>query len=423
MGIHGERTYFNREASLFSGIALNATLVALSPDATGVFLIGKKKPFFIDPLTYAFSCSPIYVISKETGELKRSIKKLLEEYGDPLVEKRVVTHQHFGNEEIKKGFCKRVLEFQKKFLANSLEEDRKYIEESSVSSGESLETFSKPNFIIAPYLNIDINSWKESTGLNSSFFEISANLKVDTDIYCEIVLDRVLLHKSEIVEYILESYSSLNCKGYLFWISDFPEHSTAIDEIDAIRKIVEKLSAGGREVINLYGGYLSCILSYYGLTSVCHGPGYGEERNIVPVGGGLPVPKYYFPPLHLRMKTDVIEWYLKEAKISSKKFYDEICDCPICKEVIKEDVSNFFRFGERHHSIRADGIPFSYPTERAKYLNTLHFLYARYKEIEDINVKDKQEILNNLEISRNKYIPYFGPDCNHLKIWHDALLD
>lgn len=420
LGIHGEKIYFSEGASLYSGIALNATIVALSPNAIGIFLLERQKPFFIDPQTYAFSCNPIHIMKKETGEIKKSIQNLREEYEGPVQNKIPVTSEDFKDEKTKKNFCKKVLAFQEEFIIKSLEEDKKYIEESDVPGEESFYSLLKPDFIIAPYFNLDIDTWEEYINLNKDFAKISMNLAKNKNIYCEIVLERSLLHQNDIIDKILESYSNLNCQGFLIWISDFPEHRTASDEIKEVKKIVENLSQGEKKVINLYGGYLSCLFAYSGLTSFCHGPGYGEDRDIVPVGGGFPYPKYYFPPLHLRIRTDIIEWYLKETKPSAKKFFKEICDCPICKNVIKDNVSNFYKFGEMHHSIRKDGIPYSYPTEKAKYLNNSHFLYARQKEIQDINEKRKEEILIDLQISTIKYLPKLGKHCSHLKNWHDA---
>ena len=57
-----------------------------------------------------------------------------------------------------------------------------------------------------------------------------------------------------------------------------------------------------------YGGYESIILcntnSPARLYGVAQSVGYGEYRAITPVGGGMPVNKYYFLPTHCRMRFD-----------------------------------------------------------------------------------------------------------------------
>ena len=88
LGIHGERKYFVEQPNLFSGIAFNGSIVALTPEATGAFLSVKmegNKPFFIDPLTYAFALSPRHIV-REDGQVKRSIMKMTESYGNALKE-------------------------------------------------------------------------------------------------------------------------------------------------------------------------------------------------------------------------------------------------------------------------------------------------------------------------------------------------
>lgn len=424
LGVHGEQKYFVKYPELFGGITLNGTIVALSPGATGIFLGTKmlpQKEFFVDPLTYAFERSPIYIM-REDGEVKRSIKKLVDFFGEPLkssIGKRALTPDQFKDSIVKKEFCQNVISFQKNVLEYALSDDLKYLDPATQDISSKL----KPAFIIPPYFYLDITSWKYWIDYNINFTEIALEVEKEKPIFCEIILGRELLHQPDILfDKLALRYKKLKCNGFLIWINDFPEYKTTEDEIVNLRKFIKHLAETERPIINLYGGYLSALLFFDGLSGFCHGPGYGEDRDIVPVGGGLPYPKFYFTPLHRRILAEQVDLFIKLKKLSLENYYSNICDCNICKSTIQNSLANFYRFAERVHIKRSNGLIISYASEKAKILNNFHYLHARHKEIMHIGSTSKEELLSELRKAEKEYLPFFSTDwVSHLKIWYDAL--
>lgn len=84
---------------------------------------------------------------------------------------------------------------------------------------------------------------------------------------------------------------------------------------------------------------------------VAQSVGYGENRAVTPVGGGLPVNKYYFYPIHDRLKMSDASGILRSKGFFSMDqqkacdlFYSTICDCKQCKEIIRNNINNFNRY-------------------------------------------------------------------------------
>ena len=172
----------------------------------------------------------------------------------------------------------------------------------------------------------------------------------------------------------------------------------------------------------MYGGYFSVILQKYGISAVCHGPGYGEEREVTPVGGGIPRPNFYFPKMHMRMLFRTVALAISNSIKDHKKYYNIICDCKMCKEVIDNDFTNFNRYGESIKGRRKDGIAFEYSTPEAKAICVAHFIYNKKSEFELLNTLDIGQIKKFLEEEFHLSKKLFGVnESSHLKIWHDSI--
>lgn len=424
MGIHAERKYFTSFPDLFGGIAFNGTIVVLTPEATASFLgvlMPSRKDFFIDPLTYAFERHPTYIQTDE-GNVKKSIKKLAEYFGRPAsdtVGERMLVPRDFQNRRVREQFCKNVITFQKDVLSEAVSENESYLDVSI----NDIQARLTPLFVIAPYFYLDITSYKQWIDYNIGFVNTVLELEGEIPVCCEIVISRKLLHQENILlNDIAEKYKQLKCDCFLIWINDFPESKVVEDEVVSLRRFISSITENGQPIINLYGGYLSALLSFDGLTGFCHGPGYGENRNIVPVGGGLPHPKFYFTPLHQRILADNVDFYLKKKRISVREFYSNICDCPVCRETLQNTIENFHGFNVRIKKKRVDSYPFSYASEKTKELNNSHYIQARYKEITRVKSTHKTELLDELKEAQNRYLDRFGSDwASHLSTWHDAL--
>lgn len=425
LGTHAEKDYFAVGGNLFDVVVFNANLVEYSAGAIASFVIGTLpgKPFFIDPITHAFGHSPRHIMrwKEEDGErslvVKRSIERLARRYGT-VIERRVestraVTPGDLAQPSEREELCNNVIEFQIRRLYEGLEDDRKYLGDQEI----------RPSLVIAPYFYMNVTSFEDWLPINCSLVSIATRSHQEVPVFAEIVLDRQILEDDESIGRIVREYGALECDGFLIWISDFSEHGASRLALRGFRNLVRMLGGGERPVYNLYGGYFSALLYFDGLTGFCHGPGYGEMRNVVPVGGGIPRPKYYFTPLHNRFLHREIELLLAQEGWTAEQFLREVCDCSICRLVIDENIDNFRIFGETEVRLRDDGTSYHIPTARAARNSTLHYMHAKRREVENVrNASDRSALIADLVATYRRFEPSFGPaEAGHLVTWARAL--
>ena len=159
-----------------------------------------------------------------------------------------------------------------------------------------------------------------------------------------------------------------------------------------------------------YGGYDAILLCHqdlpYRMYGVAQSVGYGENRAVTPVGGGIPVNKYYFYPLHDRLKMSDASSILRskgffsmDPQKASELFYSTICDCKQCKEIIKNNINNFKRYNEATDYTMKNGIKRNRPTTEATLIAARHFMYSKVKEwevLDGMSFDDlKKELMNN----------------------------
>lgn len=172
----------------------------------------------------------------------------------------------------------------------------------------AIEERLKPKFLIPPYfyLTADDVAFEEWLDLNLEFLNEAIELAQTTFYNCpvfgQLVINKEILCNKFLIDKIASRYSHSACNGITIWIDDFSEHTASKLELDGFICLLEKLK--GNPVYNMYGGYLSILLTHKDiclLSAVSHGLEYGENRKVYPVGGGVPVSKYYFFPLHQRL--------------------------------------------------------------------------------------------------------------------------
>ena len=159
---------------------------------------------------------------------------------------------------------------------------------------------------------------------------------------------------------------------------------------------------------------------------VAQSVGYGEYRAITPVGGGMPVNKYYFLPTHCRMRFDDVARILSEhgyfsASKSEKEhaldYYRDICNCGICHEIIRDDINGFSTYN--------DSIPYTVktrngiltknrPTTDATLIAAIHFLNCKVFEWNYIENENLSTVLDNLKSCYAQYQPKL---VGHINKW------
>ena len=421
-------TYPQKES--YHGIFINANMAAYAPDGIAKFIQTKTSPpnrYIIDPQTHAFQHNPKH-IQGSNDQLKKSIVNLVEQYGDPIkgiAGERPLSHRDMTppNQILLVENC---IRFQRDFLKSRMEssEDRKY------TTFESYELTMSPYALIAPYFFLQETTYNNWLEININLVDQTIN-KLESGEMCfaMVVLGRGILTNSEAFDEIVSKYRETNVHGFIVWIDDLPEFDSGSAELNGLLKLACKLNAGCKEVINLHGSYFSVLATnpnwkQSSFTGVCHGPEFGEYRSVVPVGGGIPIAKFYIPSLHNRVRYKEAvnlfrgNGYLKSADV----FYKNVCNCDECRKNIKNDPEKLFiMYGESsisHRRTKFGIVSIEYPTAETKLRCLRHYLQR--KNIEYINAKSKSlyELKNEIDYGISEFCEdYIG----YLSLWKKSL--
>ncbi|MDQ1350212.1 MAG: hypothetical protein QG657_513, partial [Acidobacteriota bacterium] len=144
---------------------------------------------------------------------------------------------------------------------------------------------------------------------------------------------------------------------------------------------------------------------------------YGEYRGIKPVGGGIPTAKYYLPYISKRIDFELASSVLKKKALFNEKYFTEICDCAMCKHLLKPvpDETNFFGYG---NYIESKSGKSQIPTEDTLMNNQLHYLLRRFSDINKVNVPGEKKRFNEFIAWNNQHRIV---STQHLENWIKAL--
>jgi len=415
LGMFGEKQYFTDYRSLYEIVMLNANLVEGFSSGVATFVYSLNKPFIIDPMTHAFGHNP------RDAVMKKTISDLAARYGALTSEKvgqSAILPKDLSEEAIGE-LCEQTVDFQLSRIISALEgdEERKYM--PNFDADRLL-----PTAVICPYFFMSDSTWDEWLPRNLALVRgcLPSSVYPEIPRLAILCIDGDLLYDGEAMREISEKYRELAVEGYCVWISDSQEWEFGRGEAKAVVKLVQALCPkDDRLLYKIYGGYFAALLWSCGASGFSFGPGYGEYRSVVPVGGGLPQPKYYFPPLHRRLDAAVVQAMLPETP---QEFYEHVCDCPQCQQVIGNSVDNFDGYMETEERVNKRGYPYSYAAQVTKERSTKHYLHARDKEVKSIGSADPELLRNLLNSAFEEYRPLFGDaGVSHLRAWAQALAD
>jgi hypothetical protein len=426
MGSHAERFYFEWASPLYDALILNANLVEGTPAAC-LSLIEKlsDKPYVIDPVSHAFALPVSYIqstkINRRTGEeevsTKRTFQKLAERYGEPFTnavgdDPRPLTPEDFTNALIRQHAVGRILTYEK----DRLMEEQPQSGPLRAAAGDV-----RPKVLIIPYFFIDSARAWHST--NIDMINDAVALEMELPTYAVVLIDRAILQDSGTLKNIAQDYCDTKADGYFIWVSDQTEHEMGIQEVKSFIQFVKMLCSDGRPIYNMYGGYLSALLSAFGMTGFCHGAGYGEHRNVVPVlGGGVPPAKYYFPPLHQIFVFTEAQTIL--ATLSTEEYYNNICNCPVCHDVIGDNFqSNFQQYGETEFKrLGKWGQEVYIQSANSVRICRGHYLAARFIETQRVRNSDPAGLVLQLREAEQSYRHSSGfPPTGYLHAWSEGI--
>lgn len=439
LGSHSEKQYVLRTAKLFDGVIVGANLLESTPGATvslAMNILGRfKKQFAIDPITYTFGMDLRYIQSetidrasgklgkKKTG-LKKSFVALAERLGEPLTEvvlkkNRSVKPSDFTPSLIRE-FSKAVLDYQAARM-------RTY-GESDPQLKELADHLIPPSFLFAPYFYVRFEGnrggWQEWHELNLALAGSFAAIDCEMPRHAVLCIDASILSARTELLQIADGYIQSRCEACWVWISNFAEQFAGEEEVRNLVQLCHRFSDAGVELYNMHGGFLSVLLSKHGMTGLSHGVGYGESKDVVPIiGVTVPTVTYHLPPLHVRTPMLDLERALTKLQIrNADDFHRKVCDCTVCKGILRGDINNIHEFGDM--VIKVGNKRESQTADSAKKCR-FHYLLARKKEIERMSASSLADVKRGLNEAHREYgsLPAYlniRSKADHLRTWASA---
>ena len=353
-GNHREQQFVSGKLrDTYEGLVYHANLVAGSAGGIAKFVMREalhETPFVVNPITHEFQRPP-----GEALEVKPWVTKLAEDYyegafADAVSRGEPITPEAFGRDV--RGIVDRVLNFQR----DTLNAQAVATEEARYLRFTQPQFALRPVALICPYLAF-LQSEEQCLSVNLRLLE--TGLTADPRVAAKLAFPRSLLTDGRIPG-ILAGYNELAPSRYYLWIGDFSELEVRTEELRAFASLLRNL--GGRTT-NLYGGFLSMLLTHEGialLDGVCNGPQYGEDRGLIPTTGfGSPAARFYVRDLHRRVRyRDALLLFERLGWLASEAaYFANVCSCPTCRQLINEHgpVQGFAQFGQTKEDKR--GVP------------------------------------------------------------------
>ena len=412
----------------YDGVVINANMVAHAPAGLASFLLerlGVVSPrYIIDPLTHAFQHEP------GSLEGKPSLQKLAQAYGG-LAAKAADCGSPILPGDFKDGtqierFVRNCVDYQVKHL-------RAYAVETDAAKYLGDDALPPPYAVVAPYFYMSETTARDWLPVNLRSISVSRQFTGGQKLFASIVLDQESLIDSDLRKEIIEKYLRSEADGFLVWIDGLDEHEAGSGTLKSFLALSKGLrDKGAREVINLHGGFFSVLAgSSLGgdiFSAVTHGPEFGEHRAVVPVGGGLPVARYYIPLLHRRIRYVDARLMLAAKKWldSEETFLDNVCGCKICKQAIGNGIEGFAAFGEhappKDFHLDPDGKRRvrirQFPTGKASDLCLRHYLWCKRREYQRAEKDSAGDLVKWVQQGYREFKSVAGLEgVKHLHLW------
>lgn len=442
-----DKKLFTEYASHFDAVIMNATIAAYSGSAMADLVSLYKDRYIIDPQTYILQQDTNMLVSSTSkkGGIKKSISQYLEQlpaiFLSTLSKYENITIQML--EDNLNDLVQKVGDFELKYISSFIENKdyNKYLQFIDELEGGQSEGKALPKLLIAPYFMLKESYSFDETGaylkLNRLALQKFINMLKDYNfpIAGEIVMEKGVLDRinnsNEFLSLLVDTYSRLDFEYIFLWIDEFSPLESEYRYSKAFSILVKELNKIGKKPIMSYGGYDSILLCHKDsptkMYGVAQSVGYGERRQITPVGGGLPVNKYYFLPTHQRLKTENISNLLysmglfdlsKSSRQRATEFYTKVCKCKQCKMIIKDNFENFSQYYGATPFTMKNGIRRNRPTQTALEISARHFLNCKVIEWENIETKDFNTLVNSYEASIKEYHRFYDNSLySHVIYW------
>lgn len=415
-GNHSEQRFVSGKLrDTYEGLVYHANLVAGSAGGIARFVMREalhETPFVVNPITHEFQRPPGQAL-----EVKAWVKKLAEDYyegpfADAVSRGEPITPEALGGDV--RGIVDRVLNFQRDTLnAHAI-----------VTKEARYLRFTQPQFALRPHASICpylafLNSEKHCLSVNLRLLE--TGLTANPRVAAKLAFPRSFLTNSSFPG-ILARYKDVAPSRYYLWIGDFSEPEVRTEELRAFVSLLRIL--GGRTT-NLYGGFLSMLLTHADialLDGVFNGPQYGEDRGLIPTTGfGSPAARFYVRDLHRRVRyRDALLLFERLGWLASETaYFANVCSCPTCRQLVNEHgpTQGFAQFGQTKEDRR--GVPRT--TGRSLVHASNHYMYAKRWERNLILNESVGAIRSGIQETIERY-RYVGQSLTaHLHRWRDLL--
>ena len=383
LGTHAERDYLSRTAEWYDALAVNANLVEATRAATAALVVTLAKPFYLDPVTYAFFLDPQLLHADRpntdgTPRVKSTFTALAAAYALPLGDQlgsRPLKPDELVAEGILRRYVDAVLTYQRTVLPEALAVNADFL----TAEGD-VGLLAEPTRLIPPYAVEDGNS--EIGDLNEEV------LKMARQIVDPAILSPMLAYDSRgadraAVLSLAEAHAW--AEQTWLWPTDLDEHNSGQADLNLYADLVRALGELGGHPAAAYGGYFAMLLAYRGMRAVTHGVGYGDKRDLEPVlGGGQPPPRFYFRPI--RDGIGMGDLAVGLVGVSQEQFLAQVCHCTICRGLLTrggvEHLITAFNETEPRMSPRRGVI--EVPTSRVYRMSRFHYLENRRFEVEEV---------------------------------------
>jgi len=429
LGSHAEKDYVIKMSKFLDGFMVAGNLVEATPGATGSLLIKfggeiQKLPFYIDPMTYGFAEDLRLLKSEQKRkkkvefDFKRSYKRLASQFGgvfeNVIDDDTPLQLSDLQKQDVIEEIVESVADYQLNRIRNE------FLQHTDLASFE--QSVPSPAAILTPYFYCKGKNFSDWADLIPQIAKATVALNKGIPVHAVVCATQDLLLDSAARKKLIKGLNESGCQGVWLWFTALNEYTVDTTTLVALRTLTEELSEN-LEVHNMHGGFFSLALSKYGMASTAHGVGYGEQKDIAPIQGqAMPTVRYYLPPVARRLGVPDIERTFNSLGITSvAKFHEQICDCVICKGVVKNNLSEFSSFGDKHlaspTSKRKSQTPAA--AKRCRF----HFMLNRIREVKEVSGRTLEQVITNLTDSKSAWEsePSISSDIRFLSRWISAL--
>jgi hypothetical protein len=290
----------------------------------------------------------------------------------------------------------------------------------------------RPAVLVAPYFYMSETTLDAWLPLAIDCLRLSIEAQPNDTVFAAVVVSQGVVLNAGLRQKLIEALRSSGAAGSFVWVDNLDEHAAGMPELEGLLSLTRGLrQENSKRVVNLHGGYFSVlaagVLGAGALTGVAHGPEFGESRSVVPVGGGIPIARYYMPGLHQRVKyRDALQYLSAKGWLSSATdFHEKVCACPECRQTLAGDTKNFVKFGvvdvkqvrRKHGMVNID-----FPTPETKERCLRHYLQRKKLEYTFAGEAMRDAVVEDLKKGRSAFVEVIGLDgVAHLDRWARVL--